>query len=101
MRANGDRPQSLLVGNNTLFHKSFSSCVLHLPPFQGTCDTVTSVDGRERYWGCTCKPQFSGIECSRFECPNKCNWNGICLDAGICACYPGFQGGACERDCGE
>ena len=67
---------------------------------QGSCDAITAVDGRERYWGCTCKPGYWGVECSLFGCPANCSWAGTCLDAGVCRCYPGFAGDACQIDCG-
>ncbi|GIL87895.1 hypothetical protein Vretifemale_15941 [Volvox reticuliferus] len=66
---------------------------------QGWCN-VSTVTKRTRTWSCTCKPNITGLTCSIVSCPNNCNWNGECLDQGICACYPGYTGADCSVDCG-
>lgn len=77
----------------------YSSCGYYCTFYQGECQVV-NVTGLTRYLACKCSPGFSGIECSRFTCPNDCNWNGLCIDKGVCSCYPGYRGPACETDCG-
>ncbi|GIL87891.1 hypothetical protein Vretifemale_15933, partial [Volvox reticuliferus] len=66
---------------------------------QGWCN-VSTITKRTRTWSCTCKPNITGLTCSIVSCPNNCNWNGECLDQGICACYPGYTGADCSVDCG-
>jgi hypothetical protein len=65
---------------------------------QGFCN-VTTLQGSTRTWGCTCKQQYRGPTCALFDCPSNCSWAGTCLEAGVCSCYPGFTGPACETDC--
>jgi hypothetical protein len=61
---------------------------------------VTSVLGADQYWGCTCKPQYSGITCALTTCQKNCSYAGTCLEYDICSCYPGYTGRFCETDCG-
>ena len=62
--------------------------VPNAPALQGTCE-VASIQGSTRNWACRCKEGFSGFECSIFSCPLNCSWNGLCIDRGVCSCYPG------------
>ncbi|KXZ45525.1 hypothetical protein GPECTOR_53g111 [Gonium pectorale] len=66
---------------------------------QGWCN-VSSITRNIRTWSCTCKPGITGLTCGIVACPNNCSWNGECLDQGVCACFPGFSGPDCSRDCG-
>ncbi|GIL67802.1 hypothetical protein Vafri_21078 [Volvox africanus] len=66
---------------------------------QGWCN-VSTIRKTTRTWSCTCKANITGLACSIVSCPNNCNWNGECLDQGICACYPGYKGADCGVDCG-
>uniref|UniRef100_A0A383V938 EGF-like domain-containing protein n=1 Tax=Tetradesmus obliquus TaxID=3088 RepID=A0A383V938_TETOB len=66
---------------------------------QGVCKP-TSLVGSTQYYGCSCAPPFSGLTCNLFSCPGNCSWSGSCLEPGLCACWPGFAGSACEVDCG-
>ena len=66
---------------------------------QGTC-VLKEVIGIHRYYGCECDEGFFGSACSLFTCPNNCSWAGHCIDSNICSCYPGYEGEACDVDCG-
>lgn len=66
---------------------------------QGSC-AVKSIQGAIKYWGCTCEGGFYGNTCSLFKCLSDCSYSGTCLDKGVCACFPGAKGPACEVDCG-
>eukprot|EP01041_Mallomonas_annulata_P002765 gene2765-5448_t len=66
---------------------------------QGTC-VPDYIIGKDRYWKCLCSPGYYGTDCSLFDCKQKCNYNGRCLDIDTCSCYPGYAGTFCEIDCG-
>lgn len=66
---------------------------------RGEC-LQTGEEGIHRYFGCDCLPEYFGTTCSRFLCEDSCNYNGECIDADVCHCYPGFMGEHCEVDCG-
>eukprot|EP00961_Rhodomonas_salina_P255689 3455441-Rhodomonas_salina.9 len=66
---------------------------------QGVCRPHRT-EGLERYWQCQCGNGYWGSTCSRFECPDQCNHAGMCIDQGICSCFPGYSGERCEHDCG-
>ena len=66
---------------------------------QGKC-VPSYVIGNDRYWACECDAPYYGPECTLFDCAQSCNYNGICLDANLCSCYPGFSGLYCDVDCG-
>lgn len=61
---------------------------------------VTNVTDVHRYWTCECKPGFYGRTCSLFDCNQRCNWRGECVDKDVCSCFPGFTGDDCSVDCG-
>eukprot|EP00899_Mesostigma_viride_P001814 jgi/Mesvir1/11633/Mv00035-RA.3 len=65
---------------------------------QGDCQVATVVKA-QRYWNCSCHDKFYGEHCSLFDCKDKCNQAGTCLDPDICSCYPGYTGEFCETDC--
>ena len=66
---------------------------------QGTC-VQDYIVGNDRYWKCQCLPGYYGAQCSLFNCPNSCNYNGQCIDSNVCSCYPGYGGTNCDVDCG-
>ena len=70
-------------------------CTFH----QGTC-VPSYIQGNDRYWACQCDAPYYGLQCSLFNCNNSCNFNGLCLDADLCSCYPGYSGKFCDIDCG-
>ena len=74
--------------NDTSFTDHTSDCGYKCTFDSGVC-AVTSQIGGDQYWGCTCKPMYSGLSCSIFGCQNNCSWAGTCLDHNVCACYPG------------
>ena len=67
---------------------------------QGKCVPDYVLGGTDRYWKCECFAPYYGPQCSLFDCKNNCNYNGKCLDADICHCFPGYRGNLCEIDCG-
>lgn len=66
---------------------------------QGVC-APSYISGKDRYWACQCAPNYYGKQCSLFDCTAHCNYAGKCLNPNVCQCYPGFNGTACEVDCG-
>ena len=66
---------------------------------RGVC-VPSQIIGVDRYWGCNCIEPYYGPQCSLFDCRDNCNYNGKCLEADVCKCYPGFKGYFCEVDCG-
>lgn len=70
---------------------------------------------------CLCDQGFRGADCAQIECPSKadpmgghggngkdrfgtagpakdCSGRGLCnYDAGLCTCFEGYSGTACER----
>jgi len=91
--AEGDQCQT------TVFTEHVDLCGYFCYFHQGVC-VPDYVEGYERYWKCECDPGYYGYQCHLFDCQDKCNHNGKCLDIDICSCYPGFQGEFCEVDCG-
>ena len=66
---------------------------------RGVC-VPSQIIGVDRYWQCNCRDPYYGPQCSLFDCQKNCNYNGQCLDANTCKCYPGFKGDLCDIDCG-
>ena len=66
---------------------------------QGKC-VPSYVRGNDRYWACECNAPYYGPQCQLFDCAQSCNYNGMCIDANTCSCYPGFRGTFCNVDCG-
>lgn len=66
---------------------------------QGTC-LPSYIAGNDRYWACSCNAPYFGPQCQLFTCQQSCNYNGQCLDADVCSCYPGYSGKFCDFDCG-
>lgn len=66
---------------------------------QGKCK-VWEMFGNLRSWNCGCHEDYTGATCSRFDCPNGCNYRGHCIASGVCSCFRGFKGDSCEVDCG-
>ena len=66
---------------------------------QGVCRPYR-IQGVERYWRCECGNGYWGSTCSRFECQNRCNHNGMCIDSDVCSCFRGYTGDRCQHDCG-
>ena len=61
---------------------------------------------------CVCDVGYRGLDCSQVECPSRkdvhrgagnemgrdCSGRGVCdYVKGICTCYPGYYGVACDR----
>lgn len=67
---------------------------------RGTCRVTRVEDEFYRFFECDCSAGYSGRTCARTQCKNSCHWNGECIDADICSCYPGYAGEFCEIDCG-
>lgn len=55
-----------------------------------TATTVMSKAGK-----CVCDDGWIGGACSKMECPELCNHNGICM-AGECECHSGYIGTTCN-----
>ncbi len=92
--------------------------IIHVHPrniecsYRGKCHRLTGE--------CQCYPGYDGIACQRHECPDNCNYRGVCyperifaINAGVvydqpldamksvgCLCDIGYRGNACElREC--
>ncbi len=86
--------------DNTYYTEHTDYCGYKCTFDQGKCVPDYVVGGTDRYWKCECKTGYYGPQCSLFDCVGNCNYNGKCLDANICHCFPGFLGNTCEIDCG-
>ena len=84
---------------NTTYTEHTDLCGYFCNFGQGTC-AQDYIAGNDRYWKCQCLPGYYGAQCSLFNCPNSCNYNGNCIDANVCSCYPGYGGTNCDVDCG-
>jgi hypothetical protein len=67
--------------------------------FRGSCVLQRSAGYRD-FYGCTCRPGYSGEECNIVSCANHCSWSGRCVDSNVCACYDGYAGADCLLNCG-
>ncbi len=92
--------------------------IIHVHPrniecsYRGKCHRLTGE--------CQCYPGYDGIACQRHECPDNCNYRGVCYperifarNAGVvydqpwdamksvgCLCDIGYRGNSCElREC--
>ena len=74
-------------------------CGYHCTFDQGVCKPY-KVEGLEQYWRCECGHGYWGTDCSRFDCADNCNYNGMCVDLDVCSCFPGYTGERCQQDCG-
>ena len=65
-----------------------------------TCDSRCTQHGICVNGSCKCSPGFQGRHCDVNNCPNSCNFNGVCEKVNDlsyqCVCNPGFFGVACE-----
>ena len=84
---------------NTTYTEHTDLCGYFCNFAQGTC-VQDYIVGNDRYWKCQCLSGYYGAQCSLFNCPNSCNYNGQCIDANVCSCYPGYGGTNCDVDCG-
>lgn len=66
---------------------------------QGACQ-VAQVIGSLRSWNCSCMSPYGGATCGRWDCKDHCSQRGHCIASGVCSCFRGYKGEACEIDCG-
>lgn len=86
--------------DNAVYTEHRDLCGYYCGFWQGECVVDYIAGGTDRYWKCECHDNYYGPQCTLFDCEANCNYNGQCLDANVCHCFPGFTGAFCDIDCG-